>query len=79
MPLIVKVRNLFQACFLKNQIAWWLDCADHDVASLRRSSTGLIAAIMGWHYYGDHQVARLRRSWNGSIAPIINNFHQLRK
>jgi hypothetical protein len=49
-----------------------MDYADHEVASLRRSSTGIIAAIMMWHHYADLQVARLRRSWNGSIAPIIN-------
>jgi hypothetical protein len=50
-----------------------MDYADPEVASLRRSSTGIIAAIMMWHHYGDLQVARLRRSWNGSIAPIINS------
>jgi hypothetical protein len=51
-----------------------MDYADPEVASLRRSSTGIIAAIMMWHHYGDLQVARLRRSWNGSIAPIINMY-----
>jgi hypothetical protein len=57
MPLIVKVRNLFQAFFLKNQIAGWLDYADHQLASLRRSGGGTITAIIRWLVYGDHGMA----------------------
>jgi hypothetical protein len=54
MPLIVKVRNLFQACFLKirlpggsiTPIINWPHYADHQLASLRRSWNGSIAPII---------------------------------
>jgi hypothetical protein len=63
MPLIVKVRNLFQACFLKirlpggsiTPIMMWPHCGDHQVATLRRSSGGSFTAIMEWLYSTDHQ------------------------
>jgi hypothetical protein len=65
MPLIVKVRNLFQACFLKirlpngsiTPIMMWPHYADHQLASLRRSWGGTITAIINWLVYGDHGMA----------------------
>jgi hypothetical protein len=32
----------------------WLDCGDHQLASLRRSRSGPIAAITEWLYNTDH-------------------------
>jgi hypothetical protein len=65
MPLIVKVRNLFQACFLKIRLPGgsimpiinWPHYADHQLASLRRSSGGSFTAITEWLYSTDHQHA----------------------
>jgi hypothetical protein len=54
-------------------ITGWPDCADHQLARMRRSSSGRITAITNWPHCGDHRVASLRRSLNGSIAPIINS------
>jgi hypothetical protein len=59
---LIKVRNVFVALYVKNgspggsitPIINWLDCGDHQLASLRRSSTGLIAAITKWPDCGDH-------------------------
>jgi len=62
MPFVVKVRNHFQACFLKirspggsiTPIINWPHCGDHDVAPLRRSSGGSFAPITQWLYSTDH-------------------------
>ena len=44
------------------RIRGWLDFADHQVASFRRSQRGSISAIRKWLYFGDHGLALYHRS-----------------
>jgi len=59
---LVKVRNVFEALYVKigtpggsiTPIINWPHCGDHEVARLRRSRSGPIAAITEWLYSTDH-------------------------